>query len=183
MCRGVYSRPVRARRDAWRALFALHHTHTCTCNRTRLHYALTVSCLLVAVLVHHPICSRDPLLTRPLRCTCGYCSKTRLQQQASELAGASQMCGQCGKRFYMLRNGLMEHVFCQEIGVVPMECTPAARLNGTVVRALARCFFQRKPDRPLAPSMVLSRLASHTPFSPSSHCCSVAHPSWLLTVI
>lgn len=43
------------------------------------------------------------------------------------------MCGQCGKRFYMLRNGLMEHVFCQEVGVAPMECTPAARFHGTAV--------------------------------------------------
>lgn len=63
--------------------------------------------------------------------------KTRLQHQASELAGASQMCGQCGKRFYMLRNGLMEHVFCQEVGVAPMECTPAARFHGTTVRLSA----------------------------------------------
>eukprot|EP00038_Savillea_parva_P007129 m.167959 g.167959 ORF g.167959 m.167959 type:complete len:408 (-) comp12902_c0_seq1:47-1270(-) len=89
--------------------------------------------------------------------------KTRLQYQASEWAVKSvdpSKCGECGRRIFILQNGLMEHVFCSStIGALPTNCKPAQpKFTGTI-DAFTKIWRHEGPGalwRGLPPTLIMA---------------------------
>eukprot|EP00035_Acanthoeca_spectabilis_P018279 m.385793 g.385793 ORF g.385793 m.385793 type:complete len:403 (-) comp16742_c1_seq24:1362-2570(-) len=83
--------------------------------------------------------------------------KTRLQREAFPLPSDELKCGRCDRRIYLLKNGLMEHVLCEKVGLEAGNCKPA-RFTGTA-DAFAKIWTNEGPAalwRGLGPTLLMA---------------------------